>query len=694
MPTQLSRSFLRRLGHWREEVAQAWLAIAPTLSETQLNQGVTCWIQRRLFLALAHRQGWGAASERLGPWLVEGLPIQERFDKFLGERSPSTWLPTLPVSDLPAPETCAEWLGWVYEASLRYPLVREGEHVRVRLRPTNGDRQLRGAFYTPRDTADYMAAAALDRVQTSEDQGPILPRILDPACGAGSLLLAAYRHLRSRFAEQFSPSRPLAYLQALHGVDLDPGAVEATRLALILEAIAHCHDRASTDWWPLWQQTQRQIHWGNALRHPADSDSSWPPSPDFSWRRAYREAIANGGFEVVLGNPPFLGAEHLSLHQPAWRQYCTQHYQTATGNWDLFCVFLEQGLNLCRTGGITSLVVPNKLGSAEYAAPARHLLTQQNQLLMLRDYAQVSPFSVAIYPWVYVAQKIAPVTAKSVQYERLERSPTGKPHLIRQTLDYQACFGNPQRPWLVGIQRSALALAERLQTSSAPLKAIAQVWGAATVAEAYQLQPLLQEIPAPQSGDLRVINSGTIDPYRSRWGEKPLRYLGQTYTHPGIPQPMVAQLPPRRCQQARTPKLIIAGMTRALECVADFQGSILAGKSTTIVLLKEDLRYGLALLNSKLMTFYVQQVYSSSGLRGGYLRLGPPQLRTLPVPSLDRAGDRTLQQAVIHHVDQYLQHLAIADTPASPDIDTLVYQLYGLSPAEIFLIEEKILRAS
>lgn len=692
MSTQLSRSFLRRLGHWREAVAQGWIAIAPELSEAQLHQGVTRWIQRRLFLALAYRQGWAAAPEQLGPWLSEGLPVGEPLSQFFEGRSPSSWLHAVPVSNLPALENSAEWLGWVYEASLRYGLVREGDRVRGQLRATQGDRQLRGAFYTPRDTADFMAAAALDRVQPSENPGPTLPRVLDPACGAGSLLLAAYRHLRSRFAPSFSPAEP-RYLQALHGVDLDPGAVETTRLALILEAIAATGDRGR-DWWPLWQQVEQQIHWGNALRHPDDTSPSWPSFPDFSWQQAYGEAIASGGFEVVLGNPPFLDAEHLSLHQPAWRQYCTQHYQTATGNWDLFCIFLEQGLNLCRAGGITSLVVPNKLGSAEYAASARQLLTQQNRLLVLRDYAHASPFSVSIYPWVYVAQKISPAAAHSVQYERLERSPTGAPRLIRQTLDYQACFGNPQRPWLVGLQQSALALAERLQASSAPLQAIAQIWGAATVAEAYQLQPLLQEIPKPQSGDLRVINSGTIDPYRCCWGEKPLRYLGQTYTHPGIAHAQVAQLPPKRRQQARTPKLIIAGMTRALECAADFQGNILAGKSTTIVLPREDLRYGLALLNSKLMNFYVQQVYGSSGLRGGYLRLGPPQLRRLPVPGLNRAGDRALQQAVIHHVNQSLTGLAIADSPARCAVDTLIYQLYSLSADDISLIEEHTRSAS
>ena len=129
-------------------------------------------------------------------------------------------------------------------------------------------------------------------------------------------------------------------------------------------------------------------------------------------------------------------------------------------------------------------------------------------------------------------------------------------------------------------------------------------------------------------------------------------------------------------------------MTRALECVADFQGDILAGKSTTIVLPREDLRYGLALLNSKLMNFYVQQVYGSSGLRGGYLRLGPPQLRTLPVPGLSQAGDRALQQAVIRQVGQSLAGLAIADSSVRSAIDTLVYQLYGLSADDISLIEE------
>ena len=87
--------------------------------------------------------------------------------------------------------------------------------------------------------------------------------------------------------------------------------------------------------------------------------------------------------------------------------------------------------------------------------------------------------------------------------------------------------------------------------------------------------------PEPAApGDLRVVNSGTIDRYVNLWGNKPMRYLGNSYLHPVVPQDAAGRLPAVRQRQARTPKIIVAGMTRVLECIADLSGLLLPAKST------------------------------------------------------------------------------------------------------------------
>jgi hypothetical protein len=182
----------------------------------------------------------------------------------------------------------------------------------------------------------------------------------------------------------------------------------------------------------------------------------------------------------------------------------------------------------------------------------------------------------------------------------------------------------------------------------------AQVSGAATVAEAYALQAVLRDERAPTDADLRVLNSGTIDPFEPLWGRKPMRYLGQRYARPVVREQDLAALPPRRLEQARSPKVIVAGMTRRLECVADRRGQWLAAKSTSIVRPRDarDVPYLAAVLNSDLMTRVLRAMFPGLSMSGGYLRVGPPQLRRLPLrpvcwndASEARAGERIVELA-------------------------------------------------
>src|SRR5690606_40001898 len=95
--------------------------------------------------------------------------------------------------------------------------------------------------------------------------------------------------------------------------------------------------------------------------------------------------------------------------------YCTKVYESASGNWDLFCVFVERAVSLCKPGGLSSLIVPNKLGSTKYAEGARRVLTD-HALASIRDYSDVPVFPVAVYPIIYVVKKIVPPEGSFVSY--------------------------------------------------------------------------------------------------------------------------------------------------------------------------------------------------------------------------------------------------------------------------------------
>jgi hypothetical protein len=590
--------------------------------------------------------------------------------------------------------TAAVALGLVYEKLLGYvqePLSRKSS----------------GIYYTPPSIADYIVQQTVDvRLAT------LLPRVLDPACGSGVFLLTAYQHcldwqLQSR---RFLPQaeREQILLNCIYGVDIDPQAVAVTQIALLLTLLADLPDLPQ----PL-PDLSHNIRCGNAVIGSDFEDdvlaaAAIPPMGEllrtdtrpFDWQLAFPEVMQSGGFDVVIGNPPYIDAERMTTCLPQWRKYCVQRYQTAVGNWDLFCIFIEKALDLCKPDGLTSLIVPNKLTSAPYAAPARALLAQTNQLLCVRDYAQVKVFPVAVYPLVYVVQKRPPARNKVRCEVMADCSAAPSPSIATaHLLAYDRFLAKPG--WQLTLTPQQFDIIARLQQRLPTLGDLAQVSGAATVAEAYALQALIQNSYSPEADDLRLVNSGTIDRYCLLWGKKRLRYLGATYLHPVIPCRITAHLPPRRYQQATQPKLIVSGMAKQLECMLDATGRVLAGKSTVVITAQAmaiiDLHCLLGLLNSHLVNFYFTHSFGGNQLQGGYLRIGPLQLRQIPLPDWDTIDCQSSQQLAawvrqiiaLHQSTSPADDSQIASRRLDRQIDQLVYQLYQLSDAEIAIIESQ-----
>ncbi|NJO66867.1 MAG: hypothetical protein HC832_05335 [Leptolyngbyaceae cyanobacterium RM1_405_57] len=501
-------------------------------------------------------------------------------------------------------------------------------------------------------------------------------------------------------------------LNHLYGVDLDPQAVEVTRLSLLLKLLESL-PQANLSQLP---DLRHNIQVGNAIvgqgappPHKALPHEALHP---LDWQSAFPQAMQTGGFEVVIGNPPYIDSETMTRWLPRCRHYCTTHYQAATGNWDIFCVFIERALQLCKPGGLSSLIVPNKLLSADYAAGARSLL-HQNQLLSIRDYSRVSVFAVAVYPLVYVVQKKISSLDSTIRYELMQSvEKVARSHLISQAIDLaqsdskqDSKHSNKGFPWLIAIQPQQANLIVRMRQFP-KLGAIAQVTGAATVAEAYAIQPLIQDSQTLTVADLQLVNSGTLDRYRFLWGKKRLRYLGASYLHPVIPAHLRQYLPRKREQQAIAPKILVAGMTRELECALDSTGKVLAAKSTAVIQSTIDLRYLLGILNSKLIHFYFTNSFASNSLSGGYLRVGPPQLQQIPICCREvrdgNGGDR--HNALIGLVDQMLslsaQQIMLKPTElpelqsqieaVDQQLNQIVCELYGLTKAEIEMVLEDV----
>ena len=130
-------------------------------------------------------------------------------------------------------------------------------------------------------------------------------------------------------------------------------------------------------------------------------------------------------------------------------------------------------------------------------------------------------------------------------------------------------------------------------------------------------------------------------------------------------------------------------MTKILECCVDKKGEYLAGKSTTLVIPKNiDIKIILAILNSKLMTFVYKNLYKSLSLSGGYFRLGPPQIKRLPIKIPDEKQAKRIKELVERIMKFYEEGKSEQDIKnVDYEIDEEIYKLYNITDKEKDIIE-------
>jgi hypothetical protein len=136
--------------------------------------------------------------------------------------------------------------------------------------------------------------------------------------------------------------------------------------------------------------------------------------PWFQYQSHFADVFAAGGFDLVVGNPPWLRAEDIPA---ATRRQLVGRYRWWRGAGaafghrpDLALAFVERATELVAAGGVIALVVPAKLATAQYGAAARHDLAAATTLLRVADLTghALAAFDATVYPLALVARKTAP----------------------------------------------------------------------------------------------------------------------------------------------------------------------------------------------------------------------------------------------------------------------------------------------
>jgi hypothetical protein len=184
----------------------------------------------------------------------------------------------------------------------------------------------------------------------------------------------------------------------------------------------------------------------------------------FSFATHFSEAAARGGFDIVIGNPPWIRSHNLSR---ATREVLKQRFVVyRSGGWesgsqaagagkgfasqiDASAVFVEQGIALVRDKGMVSMIVPSKLWSSLAGAGVRELLLEKTSLLELHDLTSArQEFDAAVYPSVFIARKMprATRTAECIAVHAHSRIDVKRFSIPRDSLPFDASAGSP---WVI-----------------------------------------------------------------------------------------------------------------------------------------------------------------------------------------------------------------------------------------------------
>jgi len=520
-----------------------------------------------------------------------------------------------------------------------------------------------GVFYTPSHVVEYILENTV--LPTHGDNSAPIPRVLDPACGTGAFLLPAFRARAGSQAQGV-----LTPLTSLYGVDIDPYAVAATRLALLL-AIREAQPNRATPPAELLELIASRVVCGDALVSPNDQSDRAGLTTE---QGAMPKVLVQGGFDAIIGNPPYLNVKRGALKGE--KERFAAHYLTARGQYDAFGLFVERTLELLAADGLLAFVVPRPLLAGKNYAPVRQLLLQQ-KLEVIADAG--TPFAgVAVEAAIVVVRR----ARASRPLVRLERLRPGEPARVLGHADQSLFHELPSQ-----------ALSYRLTDTTAPL--VRRLVRTETRLADYTALltrglELGKRSPAILPASAQAIAAGARPLLRGEdIGRYAVRPAGLVFRH--------AQLPPAEHMVAEyRERLLMRRVSARIEAALDRSSSLTLNTVYSLVPRAGiDAALLLGILNSRLIGFYLRVVYLSDDRLFPYIRLS--QLAALPMPPLQPATALeaewrheliTLSRAHQEELTGAHGHSTQPDTNAARErqIDWLVCQIFRLNDAEIALI--------
>jgi SAM-dependent methyltransferase len=811
--SEVDVEFLKEIEGWRDELARNIALRNPWLSGDELNRAVQLTIDRVVFLRMAEDRGLepcdqllslcerGTVYERFIRDLCRKADDKYNSGLFHFQKedgvseAPDQITPRLAVDDRvfkPILQSLyfahgspyhfgvmpVEILGTVYERFLGKVIrLTAGHQAKVEEKPEV--RKAGGVYYTPAYIVDYIVRETVGRqiegkspAQLAGGKGKPPLRVLDMACGSGSFLLGAYRCLLDHCLKWYIDKGPEKYPEAVcsaragdwrltnaekkriltthvFGVDIDPQAVEVSKLSLLLkvlegesaetigETMRLFHERALPN-------LADNIKCGNSLIGPDYFTGKLIPDPEefarvnaFDWQREFPAAMKAGGFACVIGNPPYIRIQTMKETAPLEVEIYKELYKTAReGNYDIYVVFIEQGLNLLNAKGRLGFICPHKFFNAKYGAPVRCIVAERQHLAHVVHFGDQQVFDGATtYTCLLFLDKSPAEYCRFVQVTDLvkwkmpqngKNLVPGEESVAEGTIpashitaaEWNFHVGNGAALFrklnrlTMKLGDVAARMAQGIRTSANEVYVLDTVAEGHTVLTAHSQQlgrvvklerkAVCSFLRGREIKRYRVQPSGkvVVIPYKAAAGRMSLvaeaefegayprtfKYLSdcrvflEAREHGRMRgSNWYAYIYPKNLDVMKAPKILVPDIADRASFALDEKGEYAFTSGYGITLkptTKESAKYMLGLLNSAVLDFYLKRV--STTMRGGFFRYFTQFIEQLPIRPINfnDTADKAAHDRMVKLVDSMLAlHKQLASAKSEAQRGTIQRQI-------------------
>jgi type I restriction-modification system DNA methylase subunit len=593
-------------------------------------------------------------------------------------------------------------LGEMYEQYLKLkPRLRVKEHTNLQPRLLGNETltelspsdENQGVQYTPQYIVDYIVDSTLQKWKPGKDSKS--PTILDMACGSGSFLISAYKWLLAKQETEKGTNLSKEEKQSLlrtyiWGMDKDSKAVEICKLNLWLYALESRQSLPDLD---------LNIQAGDSLMNSSLQTNDTQliteeQTKSIIWKNNFSEIMKNDGWDVIVGNPPYIRIQLLSSVE---KESYLKNFKLIHGNFDISLAFVEMALKLIRRNGVAGFIISSSILRSVSASLVRKEIVKDKSLLAILDFGDQQVFEgVGAYtcilflgkqitqtPRMGVVLRLAPCPA--AQLARWESEDYYDDTLVSGDLEISRLGG---APWVL-VPNKEYDLRKKLEEMSNSLEKLAHIFqgfktgkddafifeGEECDGENLELiDSTGRKIKIEKDICSRLIKSGEIERFRDPTGKRYVLfpYLGEQLIsedtinskypncweylnredvkrrlkarksfHDGkikwyaysFPKSMTLYKSPKLLTPDIAPQASFAFDEKGQYC---FTGGVAGDYGLTIIEPKIKYEFLMGILNSMMIDWYVQPI--AAKFKGGYYSYEKRFIKDIPIKIIDGKG--------------------------------------------------------